>query len=152
MGGSPAHHGIAQGVADLGGSGLPTDQVPASLGPLGLEVTDIVVGDVRDDDVVSQAIEGCEAVVHAAAVYSLDPRRAAEMRRTNARATELVLGRAVDRGLDPVVHVSTTVALTRYGGSGPDLPLGDIRASVRPVEDRLGEGRPPTAGTPARRL
>ncbi len=126
MGGSPAHHGIAQGVADLGGSGLPTDQVPASLGPLGLEVTDIVVGDVRDDDVVSQAIEGCEAVVHAAAVYSLDPRRAAEMRRTNARATELVLGRAVDRGLDPVVHVSTTVALTRYGGSGPDLPLGDI--------------------------
>ena len=25
-----------------------------------------------------------------------------------------------------VVHVSTTVALTRYAGSGPDLPLGDI--------------------------
>jgi nucleoside-diphosphate-sugar epimerase len=76
--------------------------------------------------VVSQAVEGCEAVVHAAAVFSVDPRRAEEMRRTNARATELVLGRAVDRGLDPVVHVSTTVALTRYGGSGPDLPLGDI--------------------------
>jgi dihydroflavonol-4-reductase len=25
-----------------------------------------------------------------------------------------------------VVHVSSTVALTRYGGSGPDLPLGDV--------------------------
>ncbi len=102
------------------------DQVPASLGPLGLEVSDIVVGDVLDERAVSRAVEGCAAVVHAAAVYSLDSRRAQDMRRTNARATELVLGRAVERGLDPVVHVSTTVALTRYGGSGPDLPLGDI--------------------------
>jgi nucleoside-diphosphate-sugar epimerase len=102
------------------------EQVTVSLGPLGLEVGDVVVGDVLDEDVVSRAVEGCDAVVHAAAVYSLDPRRAGEMRRTNARATELVLGKAVERGLDPVVHVSTTVALTRYGGSGPDLPLGDI--------------------------
>ncbi len=102
------------------------DQVPVSLGPLGLEVSDIVVGDVLDERAVSRAVEGCAAVVHAAGVYSLDPRRAQDMRRTNARATELVLGRAVERGLDPVVHVSTTVALTRYGGSGPDLPLGDI--------------------------
>jgi nucleoside-diphosphate-sugar epimerase len=102
------------------------DRVTASLGPLGLEVTDVVVGDVLDEDVVPQAVEGCEAVVHAAAVFSMDPRRAGEMRRTNARATELVLGRAVDRGLDPVVHVSTTVALTRFAGSGPDLPLGDV--------------------------
>ncbi len=102
------------------------DQVPASLDPLGLEVSDVVVGDVLDERAVSRAVEGCAAVVHAAAVYSLDPRRAQDMRRTNAHATELVLGHAVERGLDPVVHVSTTVALTRYGGSGPDLPLGDI--------------------------
>jgi dihydroflavonol-4-reductase len=37
-----------------------------------------------------------------------------------------VLGRAVERGARVAVHVSSTVALTRYGGSGPDLPLGDI--------------------------
>ena len=85
-----------------------------------------MAGDVLDEDLVAQAIEGCEAVVHAAAVLSMHPRRAEEIRRTNARATELVLGRAVEVGLDPVVHVSTSVALTRYGGSGPDLPLGDI--------------------------
>ena len=70
--------------------------------------------------------DGCQAAVHAAAIFSLDPRRAEDMRRTNALATELVLGGAVSRGLDPVIHVSTTVALARYGGSGPDLPLGDI--------------------------
>jgi nucleoside-diphosphate-sugar epimerase len=103
-----------------------SEQVSASFGPLGVEVADIVVGDVLEERVVSQAIEDCEAVVHAAGIFSFDPRRAEDMRRTNARATELVLGGAVERGLDPVVHVSSTVALARYGGSGPDLPLGDI--------------------------
>ena len=102
------------------------EQVSTSLGPLGVEAADIVIGDVLDEHVVSRAIEGCAAAVHAAAIFSLDPRRAEDMRRTNARATELVLTSAAERGLDPIVYVSTTVALTRYGGSGPDLPLGDI--------------------------
>ena len=105
------------------------EQVSVSLGPLAVDVADIadiVVGDVVDEDVVSRAVEGCEAAVHAAAIFSLDPRRADDMRRTNARATRLVLNGAAERGLNPVVHVSTTVALARYGGSGPDLPLGDI--------------------------
>jgi dihydroflavonol-4-reductase len=102
------------------------EQVSASLDPLGVAVADIVVGDVLDDDTVARAVRGCSAVVHAAAIFSLDPRRAEEMRRTNARATELVLTSAAEKGLDPIVYVSTTVALTRRGGSGPDLPLGDI--------------------------
>src|SRR5512132_1938409 len=85
-----------------------SEQVRASLGPLGVEVADIVVGDVLDERVVSRAVEGCEAVVHAAGIFSFDPRRAEDMRRTNARATELVLGSAVERGLNPVVYVSST--------------------------------------------
>jgi len=102
-------------------------QVRVSLVPLGVEIPELVVGDVLDERVVSQAVEGCDAVVHAAAVFSLDPRRAQDMRRTNERATELVLGRAVAAGAEVAVHVSSTVALTRYGGSGPDLPLGDVQ-------------------------
>jgi nucleoside-diphosphate-sugar epimerase len=66
------------------------------------------------------------AVVHAAAVFSLDARRAAEITRTNLRATELVVGGAVERVLDPIVHISSTVALTCRDGGGPDLPLGDV--------------------------
>jgi dihydroflavonol-4-reductase len=89
-------------------------------------VADMVVGDVLDERAVSRALDGCQAVVHAAGIFSLDVRRAEEMRRTNTRATELVLNGAAERGLDPIVHVSTTLALTRYGGTGPDLPLGDI--------------------------
>ena len=37
-----------------------------------------------------------------------------------------VLDAAVAWGVDPVVHVSSTVVLTRREGSGPDLPLGDL--------------------------
>jgi nucleoside-diphosphate-sugar epimerase len=102
------------------------EQVRASLEPLGVAVADVVDGDVLDERAVARAVDGCAAVVHAAGIFSLDPRRAADMGRTNTRATELVLSTAVERGLRPVVHVSTTVALTRYGGTGPDLPLGDI--------------------------
>ncbi|HEX2418784.1 MAG TPA: NAD-dependent epimerase/dehydratase family protein [Micromonosporaceae bacterium] len=102
------------------------EQVPASLNPLGVSVSDVVTGDVLDEAAVSRALDGCDAVVHAAAVFSLDPRDAEKIRRTNVRATELLLRGAAERGLDPIVHVSSTVTLTRYGGSGPDLPLGDI--------------------------
>lgn len=102
------------------------EQVPISLGPLGVSVDDIVVGDVLDADAVAAALDGVDAVVHAAAVFSLDARRSAEITRTNLRATELVVGGAVERGLDPIVHISSTVALTRRGGGGLDLPLGDV--------------------------
>jgi dihydroflavonol-4-reductase len=103
------------------------EQVPRTFGPLGVEVPpDVVTGDVLDAAAVERAVEGCDAVVHAAAVFSTDPRRAEEMVRTNEQATRLVLETAVARGLDPVVHVSSTVALTRWGGSAPDLPLGDM--------------------------
>lgn len=102
------------------------EQVPVSLAPYDVEVRDVVVGDVLDEAAVARAVEGCDAVVHAAAIFSLDPARAKEMGRTNARAAELVLTCAVEAGCDPVVHVSSTVALTRFGGSGPDLPLGDV--------------------------
>lgn len=102
------------------------EQVPVSLEPYDVSVGDVVTGDVLDPAAVDAALDGCDAVVHAAAVFSLRANRAAVIRETNARAAELVLGRAVDKGLDPVVHISSTVALTRHGGTGPDLPLGDV--------------------------
>lgn len=120
-------------VAALAGAGHDVrmlvrrpEQVPASLHPLGVGVDDLVVGDVLDAAAVGRALDGCDAVVHAAAVFSLDPRRTDQVLETNERATELVLGGAADRGLDPVIHISSTVALVRHGGSSPELPLGDM--------------------------
>ncbi|MGC5583418.1 NAD-dependent epimerase/dehydratase family protein [Ornithinimicrobium sp. W1665] len=126
------------------------EQVPVTLGPLGVEVSDLVVGDVLDDASVAAALDGTDAVVHAAAVYTSDPRRRQEVARTNVRATRIVLGLAAAAGLDPVVHVSSTVALVRRGGSGPELPLGDMTTTYgrSKVESEVvarelqAEGRP----------
>ena len=102
------------------------DQVAATFGPHGVTLDDVVIGDVLDEKAVGAALAGCEAVVHAAAVFSFDPRRGDEMLTTNEQAARNVLGQAVERGCDPVVHISSTVALTGRGGSNPDLELGDV--------------------------
>jgi dihydroflavonol-4-reductase len=104
------------------------EQVAETFAPHGVTFApdDVVAGDVLDAESVSRALEGCDAVVHAAAIFSLDPRQAKAMLDTNAEATRVVLTAALDRGCDPAVHISSSVALMRHGGSGPDLPLGDI--------------------------
>ena len=87
---------------------------------------DVMVVDLLDPESVARALEGCDAVVHAAALFSLDPRRAKEMLSTNERATRTVLETAVEAGCDPVVHISSTVALVRREGTDNSLPLGDL--------------------------
>jgi dihydroflavonol-4-reductase len=87
---------------------------------------DVMVVDLLDSASVVKALDGCDAVVHAAALFSLDPRKAKEMLSTNERATRTVLGAAVEAGCDPVVHISSTVALLRRGGTDDSLPLGDL--------------------------
>ena len=104
------------------------EQVAETFATYGItfEPDDVVTGDVLDADSVGSALEDCDAVVHAAAIFSLDPRKAQAMLDTNANATRIVLSAALARGCDPAVHISSSVALMRHGGSGPDLPLGDI--------------------------
>ncbi len=88
------------------------DRVVPALAPLGYgDIDDIVTGDVTDQGAVERAMEGCDAVVHAASVYSLDVRRAKEIAQTNVQGTRLVLETALAAGLDPVVHVSSYVSL-----------------------------------------
>jgi nucleoside-diphosphate-sugar epimerase len=83
------------------------DRIAAALDPLGVAGADAVVGDVTSAASVEQAVLGCDAVVHAASVFSLDPRRAAVMQQANPAAAETVLGAARRHGLDPIVYVST---------------------------------------------
>lgn len=96
-------------------------KVASALAPLGCPVPgDVAQGDVTDAASVRAALDGCDAVVHAAAVYSLDPAREAEIAATNVASTRLVLEAAVEKGLDPVVHVSSFVGLL----PGPGVPVG----------------------------
>mgnify|MGYP001028183817 CR=1 FL=1 len=92
---------------------------------LGLGGLSFAEGDVVERDRVAAAMRGHDAVVHAASVYSFDRRKVVEMERVNVTGTQIVLGEAVARGLDPAVHVSSTVAfLPGEGWATPDSPPG----------------------------
>jgi nucleoside-diphosphate-sugar epimerase len=83
------------------------DRIAPALDPLGVAGADAVVGDVTSAAAVAEAMIGCDAVVHAAAVFSLDPRRAAVMQQANPAGAAAVLEAAQRRGLDPIVYVSS---------------------------------------------
>ncbi|TCB96762.1 SDR family NAD(P)-dependent oxidoreductase [Micromonospora zingiberis] len=107
------------------------DTVGRALGPLGVSGGQVrtVVGDVTDGESVAAAVAGCTAVLHAAGVYSFDTRRHARMRQVNVDGTEVVLDAARAAGADPIVHVSSVVALAPTGGAplATDLPVGRPR-------------------------
>ena len=101
------------------------ERVVRSLSPLGAAEVESVVGDVTVPGSVEEAMAGCDAVLHAAAIYTYDTRAASRIRETNVRGTEIVLGAAVRAGLDPIVHVSSCVALYPPGAGvlTPDSPV-----------------------------
>lgn len=55
------------------------EKVLAALGPLGVDGVETAIGDVTEPAAVERALEGCEAVLHAASVFSMDARKADEM-------------------------------------------------------------------------
>lgn len=94
---------------------------------LGFALPDLVVGDMTDAAAVAAALDGAEAVVHCAAVVSLDRRNEQEMLRANPEGLRNVVGGAVERGLDPIIHTSSTSALFEpgVGRLHPDLPVAN---------------------------
>src|SRR5436190_7171851 len=102
------------------------DRVRSSLAPLGITAEDTAIGDVTDPASVEAAVTGCDAVIHAASVYSLDPRDARRIAETNEAGTRTVLEAAHRAGLDPIVYVSSYVAfLPRSGVLTGESPIGN---------------------------
>ncbi|HET8814023.1 MAG TPA: NAD-dependent epimerase/dehydratase family protein [Solirubrobacterales bacterium] len=70
---------------------------------------DLVAGDLGDERAIRRGLEGCDAVIHAAAVYEVgipaSERQA--MREANVGGTERVLGAALEARVPKVVYVST---------------------------------------------
>jgi dihydroflavonol-4-reductase len=92
---------------------------------IGVDISDYVVGDIADAEATAAALDGCDAVIHCAAMVSTDPARAEEMLHTNLEGARNVLGGAVAAKLDPIVHVSSFSALFRPGLKvlNADLPV-----------------------------
>ena len=68
-------------------------------------------GSITDTGKVRQALEGCDAVIHAAAMVSTGAGDADLVYRSNVEGAKTVLGTALEMGIDRIVHVSSVTAL-----------------------------------------
>src|SRR5256885_9381214 len=83
---------------------------------------DVVVGDLADPDALKRGCDGCDAVVHAGAIYEVGisaPRRI-DMYEANVNGTERVLSAALAAGVPKVVHVSSIVVFGNTNGKVVD--------------------------------
>jgi dihydroflavonol-4-reductase len=100
-------------------------KVPRVFEPHGLQLSDVVVGDMTDEGAVEKALAGCDGVVHSAALVDLRRASARVVEETNARGVELVVGGAVRRGIPRIVYVSSQSVFFVPGGPpvSPELPI-----------------------------
>jgi nucleoside-diphosphate-sugar epimerase len=111
-----------------------------------------VIGDIREPSTIDALLTGTDALVHSAGVVGTDERRVQLMWEINAHATEAILTRAVDGGLDPVLTVSSYSALfpPSNGVITPDTPTAAGRsayAKTKGYADRVAR-RLQDAGAP----
>lgn len=110
------------------------DRLKTSAEQIGADTSDHVVGDIADGSTTAAALDGCDAVIHCAAMVSTDPSRADEMLHTNLEGARNILGGAARTGIDPIIHVSSFTALFR-----PDLEV--LHADLPVVGGSDGYGR-----------
>ena len=89
-------------------------------------------------------MSGCDALLHCANVYSWSPKLQASLVETNRDATAYVLREAAHRGLDPIVHVSSYVALLPseepLSGSSPPGTFTTGYAASKAAAEHIARG------------
>lgn len=103
------------------------DKVRRVFDPLGIGIPreDVIVGDIVDAIAIEHAMEGCDAVFHAAALVDMRRSMARKVLETNRRGVDLVVGGAFRRGLPSIVYVSS-LSVFFEPGCGPlslDMPI-----------------------------
>jgi len=88
-----------------GATGFVGSHVARELREQGAEVRDERV-DLLDSDALERVIEGCDAVVHIAALYSYDAPEL-EFERVNVEGTRTILAAALAKGVRRFLHTST---------------------------------------------
>jgi dihydroflavonol-4-reductase len=81
----------------------------------GIEIDEILVGDVTDPAAVASAVEGCDAVIHSAAMVSTAEKYAEDVRKTNVGGTKLVIDQSIAAGIKKIIYVSSVSALFNVG-------------------------------------
>ena len=79
---------------------------------------ELVQGDVTDRSSVLDALHECDAVIHCAAVVAVGTTGGSEdLLETNVVGVRNVIGSAIERGLDRIIHVSSLATLFRGDGT-----------------------------------
>jgi len=106
--------------------GLVRDPARSAKALTELQGIETVVGDLRDEDSLARAVEGCGAVYHIAADYRLWAPRPEEMYRSNVDGTRSLLAAAKRAGVERCVYTSTVGCIgMRKGDLGSeDTPAG----------------------------
>jgi len=78
-------------------------------------------GDVTEIEDLLQALQGVEAVVHAAAVVSYWPPKSAEMFRINLEGTANVVNLCLEFGIKKLIHISSIASLGKVPYLGAEL-------------------------------
>lgn len=99
-------------------------------------IESFVLGDVTEPESVKRFLEGCDAVVHAAASVSIEGSRAAEVLATNARGAELVLRGAAEGGARSIVHLSSLTAIL-----DPEAPTLDADSPIVSADSAYGRSK-----------
>ncbi len=108
------------------------DKVAAVLGEDFVDGAEVIVGDMTSADAVAEALDGCDACIHAAAVVSVSSGGGDLSKNTDG--ARVVLGQAVAAGCDPVIYTSTVGIFVP-----PQDPV--ISASSPLAEPRSSYGR-----------
>lgn len=106
------------------------------LAPLGVArgAVEVAIGDVTDRASIERALAGCDAVAHCAGRFSHELSDREALFRVNVAGTKAVLDASLAAGADPVVHVSSFLAL--MPAPGPRVTADDPVADVRGMYSR----------------
>lgn len=96
---------------------------------LACDALDIVAGDICDGVSVRNALQNCNALVHAAAATPITANSAQQLMAINADGTRTVMDAALAEGLDSIVYISsiTTIFNTDAAKVNPEQPLASSR-------------------------
>lgn len=81
----------------------------------GIAVDAYIQGDIASKHDMQRAVQGCDALVHAAAMVGLEAQNAADIERVNIDGTRNVMEAALAAGVGTIIYVSSASALYRAG-------------------------------------
>lgn len=102
--------------------------------PHGVEVDDFVVGDMTDPSAVAEALDGCVACLHTAAIVAVST-TGGDLSK-NTTGARVVLGSAVRAGCDPVVYTSSVAVFVP-----PVAPVISVRSPLADPRSAYGKSK-----------